>query len=465
VRYPEQLKYIRGSRAWGAAAAVLVLAAAAACLRLGQTHRPPAIIEFGLTALALAISIYYTPDYLHLGVNEDKRQRWKIKIRWRLIGAVVVLSWLSLYGASSAWWLVAATGWLTAANLLAGKVGRSYCSLYFWTTDFILLAALLFSGRMGLPLGAVLLAASAYLAVVIAEEYPLRWVSVVCILGCLLLFAIFRRREAVEASSYLAAAALLVITALATAFLVDRAQRHNRRNVAAAMRELVDFTGYPAERIRRLWSISNQELARNWASAGLDDSDPKRLAEWYRENSQLYLFAISGYNLDYKRIRSNLKVLRMARDSCLDYGAGNGEIVLELARQGHRVAYYDVEGETMKFARERALRQRLDVGFLHSKEDLAAWARTGGFDTVFSFDVLEHLPDLPGELNFLSSLLNRGGLLVFDVPAGSTKSHPMHLNHNLGIHAHMLAKGFKDERPFLLRLPFRKEEKYFFRAP
>jgi 2-polyprenyl-3-methyl-5-hydroxy-6-metoxy-1,4-benzoquinol methylase len=442
-----------------------VLAAAVACLRYSPKHQPLAAIEFGLTALALAVSIYYTPDYLHLTVNEEKRQRWEIKVRWRLIGAVLVLGLLALSGAGSALLLLAATGWLTAANLLASKVGRSYCSLYFWTTDCILLAVLLPSGRLGLPLGAVLLAAAAYLAVVITDDHPLQLASVVSLSGCLLLFATSQRRGAVAESSFLAAAALLLTAALATALLVDRAQRHNEKNVAAAMRELADFTGYSGERIRRLWSISNQELARNWVSAGLDDSDAERLAEWYRENSQLYLFAISAYNLDYKRIRSNLKVLRLARGSCLDYGAGNGEIVLELARRGHRVAYYDVAGETMKFARARALRQRLDVGFLHSKEDLAAWARTSGFDTVFSFDVLEHLPDLPGELNVLSSLLNQGGLLVFDVPAGSTKAHPMHLNHNLGIRAHMLAKGFKDERPFLQSLSFRKEEKYFFRAP
>ncbi len=209
-------------------------------------------------------------------------------------------------------------------------------------------------------------------------------------------------------------------------FLVHRAQRHNAKNVAAALQELVEFTGFAPERIRHLWATSNQELARNWERAGVADTDAAGLAAWYRENSQLYLFAISAYNLEYKHICSNLKVLRLARGACLDYGAGNGEIVLELARRGHPATYYDVAGETMRFARQRASQQGLEIEFLHSKEDLAASARKRGFDTVFSLDVLEHLPDLPGELNFLSSLLSPGGLFVFDVPAGSTQSHPMH---------------------------------------
>jgi hypothetical protein len=53
---------------------------------------------------------------------------------------------------------------------------------------------------------------------------------------------------------------------------------------------------------------------------------------------------------------------------------------------------------------------------------------------------------------------------VFDVPAGSTKAHPMHLNHNLNVLEFLSARGLKDRRTFSLRMPFRKEEKYVFQA-
>lgn len=442
----------------------LVVTAAAVCLKYlwARDPRPLLAIEFGITALALAISIYYTPDYLHLTVSPDKSLRWEIKVRWRVTAAVLVFGLLSTSSVADALVVVGAITWLAAVNLLAKKLQTSRSPLYFWTTDFILLAFLLLAGKLDPLLAAVLLAAAAYLSVTISEKFTVLWAGVVGTLGCLLLVPLWRREE--DAKFLLAGAGLLLVSALGTAFLVRRAQRHNARNVEAAMRELMDFTGYPAERVRRLWSISNQELARNWRIAGLDGSDAERLAQWYRENSELYMFAISAYNLEYKRIRSNLKVLRFARGSCLDYGAGNGEILLELAGRGHAATYYDVEGVSMNFARWRASQRGLEVEFLHSKEALAASAHKSGFDTVFSFDVLEHLPDLPGELNFLSSLLGRGGLLVFDVPAGSTQSHPMHLNHSLDVCAFALAKGLKDERSLMQRLPFRKEEKYFFRA-
>jgi hypothetical protein len=40
----------------------------------------------------------------------------------------------------------------------------------------------------------------------------------------------------------------------------------------------------------------------------------------------------------------------------------------------------------------------------------------------------------------------------------------MHLNHDLDVVSYMCARGMKDERTLWQRLPFRKEEKYFFRA-
>jgi 2-polyprenyl-3-methyl-5-hydroxy-6-metoxy-1,4-benzoquinol methylase len=465
VRYQQQEQYLNGSKVWGVVAIALVLGSAGACLVYFGPLRLLPVIDFVLIAVALAFSMFYTPDYLHLTVDPEKRRRWQIKIRWRIIGAVVVLGLMAMPGVRGVLILLVVTAWLIAANLFAVRVPRDYVNVYYWISDSIPLFLLLLSGALNILLGAILFAAAAHLSVVISKRRPLTWASSTCFIGCLLLFQAWRRSAAESSSFFFSAAALLLVCSLLTAFPVRRAQKHHESNVQTAMRELMDFTGYAPQRIRQLWSASNEELARNWQTAGLDEGDAAGLADWYRKNSQLYMFAISAYNLEYKRIRSNLKVLGLARGACLDYGAGNGEILLELARRGHRVVYYDVEGESMKFARQRAESQGLAMEFFHSKERLAAWARqSGGFDTVFSFDVLEHLPDLPGELSFLSSLLNSGGLFAFDVPAGSTKAHPMHLNHDLNVASYMVSRNLKQERRIIQRLTFRKEEKYFFRA-
>jgi SAM-dependent methyltransferase len=462
--YAKQKEYLEDSRIWSGGIAVMLIAIAAICLRAGGARTPGATTEFVMTVAALGISVWYTPDYLHLTVNSQKRARWEVKVRWRLIGAVLMMGLIFGGGARGAIVTFIATAWLVGANLLAkAAVPADYFPAWFWWSDFALLSALLLERHFDLLLGGAMLSAGAHLSIVICERHPIRWAGIVLVSGAAVMLLASQWREASLEFS-LTATALVLASAGGTAWLIKRAQQQNRENTNGAMRELMDFTGYPAERVKHLWSVSDLELAKNWQAAGLAEDDREGMAEWYRENSELYMFAIAGYNLDYKRIRSNLGVLKFARGACLDYGAGNGELILELARQGHPPTYFDVDGTSMKFARHRAQGRKLEVEFLHANEDLAAAAGKRGFDTVLSFDVLEHLPDLTGELDFLCSLLNPGGVLVFDVPAGSTTSHPMHLNHNVNVREHLRAKGLEEKQSLLQRLPFRKLEKYVFRA-
>ena len=51
---------------------------------------------------------------------------------------------------------------------------------------------------------------------------------------------------------------------------------------------------------------------------------------------------------------------------------------------------------------------------------------------------------------------------MFDLPAGSTRAHPMHLNHNLDFRTHLRGQGMEEKRSLLQKLPFWKQEKYVF---
>jgi 2-polyprenyl-3-methyl-5-hydroxy-6-metoxy-1,4-benzoquinol methylase len=461
--YREQQGYLNGSRVWGTAGALLLFLAGGFCA-WGSNASSPAILGlFAAMLLSLAVFVYYTPDYLHLSVIPEKPARWSIKIRWRLIAALLVIG-LPMAGSTEGRLLVLlASAILLVVNFIARKLPSRRVALFLWVCEFLLLSGFLLAGPLNLLVGAALFAAITYLAVVAAPQGSLTFPSIAIIAGALAAWLTVIEREAAPVFATFAGL-LVLVSGLITYFLVRRAQRQTESNIEQAMSELVAFTGHPAERIWELWRTSGRQLAENWKTAAIPEHDSARLAKWYRDNSELYLFDLSGYNLEYKRIRSNLGVLKLARGACLDYGAGNGEILLELAKRGHPVTYYDVEGLTMRFARHRAEQRGLKLEFLHSKDDLANHAQKHGFDTVFSLDVLEHLPDLRGELEFLSSTLNPGGLLVFDVPAGATKSHPMHLNHQLDVVSYLRSLGLKDTRSLRQRMPFRKEEKYFFRA-
>ena len=468
MNFTEQQKYLKRSRVWSNVAALITLVAAfffwsSLCV----TGRIPGLI-FALVVIAIAGSLIYTPDYLHLNVNLTKRSRWQIKIRWRLIAAALIASLLLAHNFKEDMTVLAVSAAFAGFNFMAkAVVPPRYSSAYFWFADYALLAMLSLALQIHFLVVMALLLAVAHLAIVSCEERTWLWSCVVTIFGLLFLFAaLFRlasKEEGLAWADFTICASLLLITTTLTAALVARAQRQNTKNIVAATNELKEFTGYSAEKIRELWATSNEQLAKNWKDAHLNENDREKMTAWYRENSKLYMFAISGYNLEYKRIRDSIKMLRFGRGACLDYGAGNGEIILELARRGHPAIYFDVDGASMRFARQRAERQKLTVEFFHSKEDLAASAQKRGLDTIFSFDVLEHLPDLAGELKFLASLLNPGGRMAFDVPAGSTKSHPMHLNHHLDIHAHMKSIGMDEERGAWQWILFRKQEKYVFR--
>lgn len=456
--YILQEKYLRASRI--ATIAVVFLEAMLAVFTLAFSAKAlqPARFAFVLMTTAIAISICYTPDYLHLTVRPHKPARWQVKIRWRLIACVLVLG---LCFSSNRWDVLKcleAAAWLTAANLVGRRwIGRTYFPLWFWFADSALISLLVLEHGFNPLVTVGLLAISAHLVLVINDERPLIWAAAATV--CSWLFVLAASWSSGSNWQFQTAAAVLLFsTGLGTAWLVKRADRQNTRNIWKAMGELVGFTDYSVEEVWRRWRESDKELAQNWLQAAPDESDRAALAEWYRQNSEPYMFAISAYNLDYKRIRSNLKVLRQARGACLDYGAGNGEIVLELARRGHASTYYDVEGQSARFAQYRAQRQGLAIKFQFSREALAK----DKFDTIFSLDVLEHIPDVKAELNFFSSLLNPGGLLLFDLPAGATQSHPMHLNHNVDFRAVLKANGLRERTVFWRRLPLVKQEKFLF---
>jgi 2-polyprenyl-3-methyl-5-hydroxy-6-metoxy-1,4-benzoquinol methylase len=395
-------------------------------------------------------------------VDPEKRRRWIVKIGWRIAAVAFILGCVAAPDGRQRVWVAVATAWFVSVNLLAKRISVRYVWVFFLFGNIALLLLLSLFTPLDSFLGTVLLAAIAHLAMVISDNPRPASATIAAVVLLVFLIPIIRDHVGLKTGSE--SGGVLLIALAGTYYLVQRARHHNAGNVEQAIHELTSFKGYSAEQIRHLWAVSNQELAKKWQEARLDESDAERMAAWYRANSELYLFAISAYNLEYKRIRSTLNILNLARGRCLDYGAGNGEVLLELAARQHRVAYYDVDGETMRFAMYRAQQRGLNLHFFHSKVELGRAAASEGFDTIFALDVLEHIPDLQGELKYLASLLNPGGLFVFDVPAGATKNHPMHLNHEVDVVGFLRGQGLKDERGLWGKLPFRKEEKYFFRA-
>ncbi len=97
----------------------------------------------------------------------------------------------------------------------------------------------------------------------------------------------------------------------------------------------------------------------------------------------------------------------------LDVGCGGGFLSEELAKTGLEVTGVDPSGESIRVAREHAMKGGLDIEYLVSGGEQIPFAG-GAFDMVFCCDVLEHVNDLPGVISEISRVLKPGGVFFFD---------------------------------------------------
>ncbi len=99
--YRDQEKFLRGSRIWGAAVSFGLFAVAMAIRFMsgGRWHAAQTVV-FALVAVAVAVLMYYTPDYLHLSVRPERKPHWEIKLRWRIAAPCCcsACSWLPRMG-------------------------------------------------------------------------------------------------------------------------------------------------------------------------------------------------------------------------------------------------------------------------------------------------------------------------------------------------------------------------------
>jgi len=452
MNFAEQQAFLRRFRTDALLPALGLLAAGVLALDRASAAGPVSKAIFAAVVLTLVYGLHYNPKYLHIGIEEDKKYSWLVRIRFVIAGIVFLLGWLRVESAQEATAAEASGAWIVVTTALARFVvgrypyRRARLPLFFFATDtaMILVWAHLWAPWMWI---AVFTAVASHLALAVGSEEG--WFEAGIVIAGQVLLVYVARELHWGWKSALIAQAMVLAASLGTAGLARLARERNRRNVEAALRNLTGFTGFSEAEVRQRWQTSNQTLAEDWKRAAPPADDQQALATWYRENSIHYLFASSGFNLRYKQMVFNLDLLLLARGRCLDYGAGAGDLALELARRGHDTVYYDVEGKTMEYSRWRAAQEGLNLAFVSSKEQLRD--RDGGFDTIISVDVLEHMPDLAGELDFLCSLLNPGGTIVFNVPAGETETHPMHLVHRLNVKDYMARRKFTDRKSFRLR--------------
>ncbi len=433
------------------------LVASAAILTLGSlTLREPtwATVAFLILLTISAIALSYLPKYLHLHYDPDKRYQWAVRSRWIMAVAAILLPAslqftrlpVVVVAAGSAVWLTLVNGFVMSAFRGERVLAFRWLPLVYWVGDFWLIAVLAYLGMDPFLLAGLMAVSLVFALALNADLGP--WLPLA---GMALAAALLRTAILPQAYGFNSAFLILEVALVAgsASWLTGLSVRQGRTNFEATIADLSAFTGMDRAATEARLLRSRQMLVDAWKDAQLDENDKGALAQWYADNSLSYLFDIARFHLTYKHIVFSLDVLHLSRGRCLDYGAGKGELALEMARRGMLVTYFDVPGRSREYAEWSASRQDLNLYFTSSKEEIDAQALQ--FDTIVSLDVLEHMPDLSGELSFLSARLAPGGRLIMTVPVGATESHPMHLAHNVRPVEFLTIRGLRDIKGWKLR--------------
>jgi SAM-dependent methyltransferase len=106
----------------------------------------------------------------------------------------------------------------------------------------------------------------------------------------------------------------------------------------------------------------------------------------------------------------------------LDFGCGSGYGSAEIAETAARVVGVDVSDDAIVYAREHFVRDNLAFQCIDPEGALPF--ADGSFDTVLSFQVIEHVPDPARYLSEIRRVLVPGGRLVLATPDRSTRLFP-----------------------------------------
>ncbi len=452
--YVEQKQLFSRYRTIAGGGALLVAASNILLIWLDDELTLAARSALAAVVVVIAYLIYYLPTYLGLTVEPNKPVRWAIRFRWFIVSSVLLVgaSFAVRNGAGSIIWLGATVAALAAVNAMVRRarktqgdswvVGRA--AWIYLTADALLIFLWAWRLRAGaVTFVAVLLQSALVFHIVTAEPSRAMWsrarrriivlVGAASIAGTLA--SVLNDDRAV-----LVALAAVLLCATITEILVAFVARWNAASIAKATKEIGRFTGTTTENARACLNKASQMLAANWLRE--QPATPAEVAAWYRRNSELYIYDLTGFHLYGKHIRFTLDLVGLAAGRVLDYGAGIGDLALELARRGHPTVYFDLDGQTRRFAEWRAQQQGIDrIDFYTEREQVG-----GLFNTIYSLDVLEHLPDPEDALRFFASKLAPGGRLVITAPFGETDAHPMHFSHALDAHEFLQTEGLTEAK-------------------
>ena len=196
-------------------------------------------------------------------------------------------------------------------------------------------------------------------------------------------------------------------------------------SLAKAAEEVAQYLGQPPAEVLERYRRGNFQEKEFFTGPGRLSTDA--VEQYYRKN-KTYIYDLPLWNAEFNRPKFLHRVMRSKLKQCrcqsvLDFGGGCGDLCIELAQGGFQTVYFDLGEQVFDFAQRRFAQRKLAVEMFKDWRELGARQ----FDCVISFDVFEHIKDLPATLSRLCGFIKSGGLLIF---SGAFSGGGAHLTEN-----------------------------------
>ena len=176
----------------------------------------------------------------------------------------------------------------------------------------------------------------------------------------------------------------------------------------------------------------------------LNPKNEQEIKSFYSFNPY-YVFSLAHWHM-YKTQRDfRRQIIKSSQGNVLDYGAGIGDLCIELVKKGLTVNYADLNGKTFEFAKWLFKKNNLDIKMI----DLSKEALTQEYDTVICVDVIEHVSDPRALLRDLALCVRRGGsLIITNLQLEEiSQDHPMHFKIDFNAEKYLKTIGFEKKEP------------------
>ncbi len=127
------------------------------------------------------------------------------------------------------------------------------------------------------------------------------------------------------------------------------------------------------------------------------------------------------YSLRKNLVKKILKNKSLQNKTCLEFGYGSGDILIELSEMGLKAFGYDFSMEAYKNAKNRIRKYsetvQKNIYLLTNEQNIMAQK----YDFIVALEVLEHIKNDLELLSKFNSNLNDNGMIIFSVPANKSK--------------------------------------------